>query len=159
MERSGEVSAARPVGPYERAHGHPRPKRVPTSLGTSPRGASPDQHGRTPGDRRGAGRVAATTPQGQSQPGQSSPSPELDNSRALRKPSLGAYETAGPCPPGWAVQTGHRPRDKRTSRQSHGEAGTRAAPPPDQCAFTQVNSHFPDALSCPSPSPVFCPIN
>lgn len=94
-------------------------------------------------------RVVATPP-GQSQPSQSSPSLELDNSRTLRKP-----RDLGNCwaMPSWLGSTDGTQtyRDKRTSRQSHGETGTRSEPPPDQCSFTQVDSHFLDALSCPSP--------
>lgn len=156
MERSGEVSAAGPVGPYGPAHGHPPPKRAPTSLGTSPRGASPDQHGRTPGDRRGARRVVATTPQGQSQPGQSSPLPELDNSRALRKPSLGAYETAGPCPPGWAIQTGHRPEAQKDIPPVTwgGRNQIRASPRPVRFHPSQLALSRRSFLPLPSPPSV-----
>lgn len=92
--------------------------------------------GRTPADGPGAWREAAN-PQGQTQPGQSSPLPEWDkdNSRALRKPrSLGKRWAVT----SWlAVRTGQRPRSFLP-----------LLPPPSSCL-----SLLPSRAASTSPSP------
>lgn len=67
MERSGEVRAAGPGG----LEGAGRPVPGPGASPGGPAQTRPQR--RAPGDRTGAGEVA--TPQGQSQPGVSSPLP------------------------------------------------------------------------------------
>lgn len=106
--------------------------------------------GRTPADGPGAWREAAN-PQGQTQPGQSSPLPEWDkdNSRALRKPrSLGKRWAVT----SWlAVQTGQRPRGSRgrpiTQRDQRPEPERSLS---QTSGLSPKSTHFLEALSCPS---------
>lgn len=71
----------------------------------------------------------------------------------------GSAAAEGPREPlGHALLVGQDRQDTDPEGQkdipSHGETGTSSEPPPDQCSFTQVSSHFLQVLSGPSPTPL-----